>query len=97
MKKEDHHPEKKSWRDIFNKVSRKDIPGIAKDTLKDLKKPKEALALVFAATAGLFIPGAWIGYIGYRVYQYHHKNKKDGEDPDIKKGGKDPAGPPPIP
>jgi hypothetical protein len=61
-------------KDAFNGVSRKDFLNIAKDTLKDLKKPQEIALLVGCS----FLPGGWIGYGIYRITKY--KMKKPAND-----------------
>ena len=53
-------------KDAFNGISRKDWIPIAKETLKDLKRPQE-IGLLVGCT---FIPGGWIGYGVYRIAKY---------------------------
>lgn len=51
---------------VFNGLSRKEMRGVLKDTLKDLRKPKEIGILLVSS----FVPGGWIGYAGYRIAKY---------------------------
>lgn len=51
---------------VFNGLSKKELRGVLKDTLKDLRKPKEIGILLVSS----FVPGGWIGYAGYRIAKY---------------------------
>ena len=94
-------PEKKKpsffrrLKDAFNGISRKDWIPIAKDTLKDLKRPQE-IGLLVGCT---FLPGGWIGYGVYRIAKYRLKKAANDnpETPEIKpdpKAGPKPPKPP---
>jgi len=69
-------PLKQRLKAAFNGVSRKNIMGIAKDTLKDLRRPKEIGLLVVSS----FLPGGWIGYGAYRVAKYKYKHTPDNDN-----------------
>lgn len=87
-------PEKKKkrtlrerWKDALGGISREEILAVTKDTLDDLRRPRE----IFALVASSFVPGGWIGYGAYRVHKYRKKksandNKKPKEQgPDAPK------------
>ena len=57
---------KKRLTTVFNGLSRKELRGVLKDTLKELRKPKEIGILLVSS----FVPGGWIGYAGYRIAKY---------------------------
>jgi hypothetical protein len=84
-------PEKKKkrtlrerWNDALGGLSREDVYEITRDTLDDLRRPKE----VFALVASSFIPGGWIGYGAYRVHKYR-KKKAANDNKSPKKPGPD--------
>lgn len=57
---------KQRLKTVFNGLTRKEMRGVLKDTLKDLRKPKEIGVLLLSS----FVPGGWIGYAGYRIAKY---------------------------
>lgn len=57
---------KQRLKTVFNGLSRKELRGVLKDTVKDLRKPKEIGVLLLSS----FVPGGWIGYAGYRIAKY---------------------------
>lgn len=57
---------KKRLTTVFNGLSRKELRGVLKDTLKELRKPKEIGILLVSS----FVPGGWIGYACYRIAKY---------------------------
>lgn len=71
---EEKKPPKLGWKQklslVFNGVSRKEWRGVLKETLADLRKPKEIGILV----ASSFVPGGWIGYAAYRIAKYKFKH-----------------------
>lgn len=76
-------------RDIFKRVSMKEIAGVFKDTVRDLKNPKEIGILI----TGSFIPGGWVGYGIYRIQLYRKKKTANDNTPKEKK--KSPPNPTP--
>lgn len=76
-------------RDIFRHASMKEIAGVLKDTVRDLKKPKEIGILI----TGSFIPGGWVGYGIYRIQLYRKKKAANNNTPQGKK--KSPPNPAP--
>lgn len=68
---------KQRIRTAFNGVSRKEAMAVFKDTLKDLKKPKEIGMII----AGGFIPGGWIAYGVYRIAKYRQKKAANENEP----------------
>jgi hypothetical protein len=94
-----HEPDKKKLsfrqrcREAFNGVSRRDWINVAKDTLKDLRRPQEIALLVGCS----FVPGGWIGYGIYRIAKYRHKKAANDnpEQPRPENKPKPPAPPAP--
>jgi len=86
-----------SLRQEFNNTFRglqwKDGWGVTKETVKDLRHPKEMLKLTVSAVAGIVMPGGWIGYVAYRIHHYRKVQKaaNDNTPPKI------PAAPDPKP
>jgi hypothetical protein len=80
-KQDDDRPKKLPFmqrlRTAFNGVSRKEMAAVFKDTLKDLKKPKEIGMII----AGGFVPGGWIAYGVYRIAKYRHKKAANENKP----------------
>lgn len=92
-------PEKKkrrSLREIFNASFKglkwKDVKGIGKETLKDLKQPRE----IFAMVAGVVVPGCFFPYAIYRVVKYREGQDPANDDTEQKKP-KPPESKPPAP
>lgn len=79
----------------FNGVSRRELMGVLKDTVKDLRKPKEIALLVGCSV----VPGGWIGYGVYRVAKYRRKKAvNDNPEPPRDAPGQQPPVPkPPAP
>jgi len=88
--------ERRSLRERFNAACKgikwKDIKGIGKETLKDLKRPKE----IFALAASSFIPGGWVAYAVYRAVKYR-KGQDPANDNTGQKKPKPPENKPPAP
>ncbi|MDI1228261.1 MAG: hypothetical protein PSY14_11310 [bacterium] len=87
---------KKRLTTVFNGLSRKELRGVFKDTLKELRKPKEIGILLVSS----FVPGGWIGYAGYRIAKYkldHAPPANDNEEPAPKVDPKPKAPTPPKP
>ena len=88
-------PEKKKkrtlmerWKQALDGLSREDIYEITRDTLDDLRRPKE----IFTLVAGGIVPGGFIAYGAYRVHKYHKKkavNDNKNPEKDHKKQGPD--------
>jgi hypothetical protein len=74
----------------FKGVGWKDIRGIGRQTLKDLRKPGE----IFALVAGAVIPGGFIAYGAYRVVKYR-QSQKPANDNAEQKNPKPPENKPP--
>lgn len=62
---------KKEFNDTFKDLSWKETRAVGKETLKDLKRPKEIFKLAAAAVT----PGGAIAYPTYRIRKYR-KDKK---------------------
>jgi hypothetical protein len=82
----------------FNGVSRRELGGIFKETVKDLRKPKEIALLIGCS----ILPGGWIGYGVYRIARYRQRkaandNPEGKQGPDAKSGPKTPPPPAPAP
>jgi len=57
----------KRCRTAFKKAAAQDWKGIVKQTVRDLKDPKE---LAIFATSSV-LPGGWIGYGSYRIAKFN--------------------------
>lgn len=64
------------FRRAFNGVSKKEAIDIAKDTLKDLKNPREIATFVIA----LATPGGFFAYGSYRVIKFRRQKKFPAND-----------------
>jgi hypothetical protein len=80
-------------KDAFNGISRKDWMPIAKETLKDLKRPQE-IGLLVGCT---FLPGGWIGYGVYRIAKYRLKKASNDNQENPGKEAKPKPPKPPKP
>lgn len=93
----DPRPKKPSFsercRRAFNDVSRKEAIDIAKDTLKDLKDPREIALL----TGAIIVPGGLIGYGSYRVIKFRGKKKLPPANDNNNNDGPAKKNPPPNP
>lgn len=79
---------------VFNGLSRKEMRGVLKDTLKDLRKPKEIGILLVSS----FVPGGWIGYAGYRIAKYKLDHAPEAANDNVEPPAKaDPKPKPPAP
>lgn len=95
MEKRPDPKRKKSLRERFNEafpdVSRDEWKRIAKDTLRDLRDPKEIALLL----GGAVVPGGFIGYGAYRVVKYRQKQAANDNKPSSQGKKKTPK--PPFP
>ncbi|MCE9506857.1 MAG: hypothetical protein K8R48_00880 [Alphaproteobacteria bacterium] len=74
---------------LFKGLKWKDVKGISKETLKDMRSPKE----IFTFAASSVVPGGWFGYAFYRVVKYRNGQGPSNDNP----GPKNPPQPPPAP
>lgn len=81
MDKNPDKKRKKSLREKFNEtfpdVSRDEWKGIIRDTLKDLRDPKEITLLL----GGAIVPGGFIGYGAWRIMKYREKKAANDNPP----------------
>lgn len=80
---QDKPEKKKTFREnikaIFNGVSRNDIRGMAKDTLKDLRHPRELATLA----ASVIVPAGIPAYLAYRLVKYKKKQAANDNKPPL--------------
>ncbi len=66
---------RKEFNDAFKDLRWQDVPGICKDTLQDLRHPKE----IFKLAAAVVVPGGFLAYSPYRIIKYRQR-RKPGND-----------------
>ena len=89
--------ERQTLREKFNAIFKglkwKDVGGIGKETLKDMKRPKE----IFAFVASSVIPGGWFAYAFYRVAKYRKGQNPSNDNTEPKNPPEPPKNKPPSP
>jgi len=84
MKKDPSKKPRSGWKDrvfgklskAFNRSARRDMKGVFRHTLKDLRRPKEILLFIGSSV----LPGGWLGYGAYRVAKYKNGNGPVNDD-----------------